>query len=245
MARPAKPDDRKRKQVGERFEPEIYAALSRRAEQSGRTLAKEVEHRASVLADAGEQTLALLSSIAERIGQLEKATQKRWHEDLETWSAVKSMLGTGPILAVKPLLPGEETELSEAIAPINEIFVRQQELAKSIGKLGVTVKVSSHPITGLGIGLDPRRTEKAAIASIQDEQARAAAQVAHAKLIELDQARLVATREAAIVESAYSSEIERGAERWQDFSLAETTRRSELGEKLRIDELVGLYLTWR
>lgn len=43
----------------------------------------------------------------------------------------------------------------------------------------------------------------------------------------------------------YSAEVDRGKALWREISNSEAAQRRRMGEKLRIDELVDLFATWR
>lgn len=113
VGKPAR-DEAKSAVINIRVTPTLKAKLEAHGRIHGRSLSGECEERLlrsmemTETPSASPETEELLAEVARLIGEIEEATQHKWHEGAMTWAAVAEMMATGPIMARAPRHIGED-----------------------------------------------------------------------------------------------------------------------------------------
>ena len=169
MGRPSKPREDQRQAITVRLSPRDRALLETRARESGRSLAAEVEARASALAAVDHPTVELIATIASAIERIQGASKKRWHRDLRTWAAVAAMLSDGPINDHRPDLPDDDEHITAARNALWRLHGAKTPLIDELHDLGIADS------NGIGIAWVEYDDGELSFAPDQRGEARAAA----------------------------------------------------------------------
>jgi hypothetical protein len=246
MGRPTKPAHLKRQLLSVRFDPEVRTAFENAAEKTGKSLSSEIERRATILANADEDTLDLIEQIVSEIDALETRNRgKRWHVDLRTWSGVAEMLANGPIREMKPTNDVDQEAQDEARGPVHDISEKQRDAVAALKNLGVAVQTERNLTMGLGGSYNNRDLERAAIEAIPDINVRAEALELFAGLEQLDAEYEAATARWQELMQPYWDAENQGRQDYRDHLHELAVQRRDRGEPFNLAHLVKWFEPWR
>ncbi len=146
------------KQASVRIRPSLQRQLQIAADQSGRSVAAELESRlASAFDEAAMSaaTKALLDKIAGAINEVEAVAGKgvSWDKSLRSWAMVREVLANGPILEKVPHPdPSKVKDMEDKRSALIALQVERRTLAGSLRAMGIRADThtSSGPSSSLG-----------------------------------------------------------------------------------------------
>lgn len=201
MGRPPKKLEEKRQIATFRLDPDDRENLAKRAKQSGRSLASEIESRVKATLALDAAGVDLVARIGAEIEAIQKQAKgkERWHNDLTLWSAVREMLRRGPIEEMKPSDWRNDPEANEAFKVFSVRAEERREHLKALAKVGINLPEEPYAvafstmagrsgISGLGHALDPRRIMRQTLDSMSEGPERSLGLSMLDRLEELDAA---------------------------------------------------------
>lgn len=151
MGRRAKDESEKRKLIGARYDPDVFAFLEAQAEANSRSTGAEVEERVAATHGLDAEGVALVADIAAEMGNIQRLTGKRWHRDLKTWAAVKEMLVQGPLEERRPDRSSDDEQVNEAWQRFRTLSDERREIIEQFKRIGVTLTEDPKPPKQRGI----------------------------------------------------------------------------------------------
>ncbi len=199
MARPKLPDDEKRQLHSFRLDPADRKAVQEVAEKEGISFPAAAEKYlkaglALYLHPAmDEPTERVFVAILDELYALQQRNNNhRWWKTAKAWAAANAVFKTGPFARLNPDKWNDDDTVNEAWRVVSEIQESKKSTISVLHRLGVTVSQDGklkrgNALLGMfGHSLDMRKSERAAIDKIENEQDKNAAMALFGVIERLD-----------------------------------------------------------
>jgi hypothetical protein len=161
------------KETSVRIRPALREKLALAAQDSGESLARELEERLEATfteVPMRQPTRDLLREIALAAKAIEQETGKLWDKDLTAWAMLREVMANGPIANTIPHPDAAATRNAIAAnAELAELTAERNAMAKLLMVCGVNINAGA-VLGGKALGIPPQglEGERETLASRQD-----------------------------------------------------------------------------